>query len=338
VIDLQRNNGAWGALPFALLLIGAFDVIIGVGVREGVRSESFDTAPGVVTKSDTKPGHKGSVDFKLEYTYAVNGQQFTGTKYHIQPQFVGNGYWYAARDAHPVGTPVTVHFDPDDPDTAYLVPGLRADILFIIWFLTPFNLILVALVWVAIWHGFRRRSFDPRLRRCVRLTPDGWRVTPSPENGFWPIAGIALFAITFAGCFVALAYVMIFDFPPPWVLPGLMWAVAVAGAVRCGIHYSRRECIRVNELERTITFLTDGQRPTVAREQILGIEVTPETRKAKGGDYEVFAVSLRWRPDTGAENSTRLAAYGKRADADALAGWLRKHLEMAPAPVEPAVA
>ena len=48
MIDLQRDNGAWAILPFWGALVLVFDVMIGGGMRQAVRSESFDTAPGVM--------------------------------------------------------------------------------------------------------------------------------------------------------------------------------------------------------------------------------------------------------------------------------------------------
>ena len=62
-------------LPFVSLLVLLIDGMIGSGVVEAVRSESFEPAPGIDTKSEIRPGRKGTVRFNLEYEYTVNGQQ-----------------------------------------------------------------------------------------------------------------------------------------------------------------------------------------------------------------------------------------------------------------------
>jgi len=326
VFDFKRDNGAWA---FGVIWAGIFlliDVFIARGLIEAARSEWFATTPGVVTKSDIKRGGRGSVRFEVEYTYTVNGQQFTGTKYDMQPHFVGNAYFYAARDAHPVGTPVTVHYDPNDPATAYLAPGFRSDWLFVAWWLTPFNLVGIGFLWAGWWHLTKRRGFDPALRRCVRRTQDGWLARPDADTR-WALSSFAvLLIVTFFGCFLCGAYVMTFDFPPPWWLPVLMWTFAIVVSVLAGRWDSRRWLLHLNELEGTVSFTHNHEPVTISLNVILGVDLITEIRKPKGSSYEVVVISLRWRDKFDQTQTTKLAEYADAGDAVALVAWLSGHL------------
>src|SRR5262245_12299269 len=188
MIGPKDKQEAWIIASIVSVFILLPDVLLASGPVKAVRSESFEQTPGVVTRSEIAAGHKGSVDYEVEYIYTVNGQQYTSKEYHVQPQLLGNGYWRAAHDNNPVGKQVTVYFDPDDPGTAYLVPGLRSDMLLVYWCLMPFNLLVAGLWWNA-WNR-SRRAFDPALRRCVRETPAGWLVRPDPTANFVEVAGI----------------------------------------------------------------------------------------------------------------------------------------------------
>jgi hypothetical protein len=121
-----------------------------------------------------------------------------------------------------------------------------------------------------------------------------------------------------------------------------MWGGALAGAVALGIYHSRREVLRVNELEGAITFLAGGKPVTVAREQIRGVDVTTETRNLNGLPYEVYPVMILWRNALGEEEATKLVEYEDRPDAEAFAEWLRERLglpaksaHLAPSPYQP---
>jgi hypothetical protein len=327
VFDFKRDKSVWGGALFWSALVLSVDVLLGAGLVETVRSEQFETTPGIVTKSRIKPGRKGrTVSFEVQYTYTVNGQRYTGTKYHVQPDLVGNRYWFAAADANPVGTPVTVHYDPDDPATAYLATGFRSDVLLVIWCLTPFNLVVVGFAWAGWGYLTGRREFDPARWRCARETSGGWLVRPDPETRFIVRAFVCLLGITFAGFFVCLGYVMLFDFPPPWALPLSMWTVALAATVGFAARESRRALLHINELEGTIAFPHWGERVTVAREDVLGLALTTQTRW-KDSNF-VHGVALRWRDQFGEERSTPLAEYEEPADADALCAWLSERLQL----------
>jgi hypothetical protein len=310
-----------------------FDGIIGSGFVETARSESFETVRGIVTRCELKRARKGGVSIDLEYEYTVNGQLFTGTKYHVGPQFVGNKYWEAAHGSLPVGAQVMVYYDPDEARTACLVPGFRTDSLFLLWILTPFNLVMLGFLYEAIWYVMGRRAFDPALSRCVWLSRDGYSARPHPDTQFVAKAFVILLGITFAGSFLAGGYILAFDFPPPLWIPLAMWGLALGATVVFGERASWHALIHINELEGTIAFPVDWKRVIVIRSRVIGVEQTTEKRSKKElGEFEIFVVALRWRNDDDHEELTKLAEYDERADAEALANWLCEHLGLTAVP------
>jgi hypothetical protein len=333
VIDLKRERGAWGFALFWSAFMLFVDGMLGSGFVQAVRSECFATGPGVVTRSEIRQKGRRGASLILEYEYVVNGRPYTGTKYHVQPQFVGNEYWIAARDANPVGAAVTVHYDPDDPATAYQAPGLRPDALMLVWCLTPFNLVMLGLGWAAWGHLTGRREFDPSLRRCARPAPVGWLARPDPNTSFLISAFTFLLIVTFCGSFAWGLYVANVGLPPPWAVPLAAWALALPATALYATRASRRGVVHVNELEGAITFTHDEKRVTVPRERVTNIDAKAEARKAKSGLYEVQVVALRWRDEFDEPQATRLAEYRDSADAAALVAWLSERLNVPAAPV-----
>ncbi len=327
VTDFKHDNGAWIAL---VLLTGVslfLDGLLVFGVRKAIRSESFETTQGVVTRSETAHGHKGAVDYEIEYTYAVNGQQYTSKEYHVQPQFLGNGYWYAVRDSNPVGAQVTVYYDPADPHTAYLVPGLRSDLLSLLWFAMPWNLLAVGMWWGLLWYMWGWRAFDPKLSRCVRETPDGWLVRPDPMTSFVVSAFLWLLGTFVVGCFLTGGYTIVFADPPPLIVPLALYAVVPWIAYKGGRYGSQQGLMVINERESTVTFTHKYERITIARDKLLGIDIKTEPHKTSDGKpYETFVISLRWLDKIDCPQSTNLAEYDEIEDAVALDDWLREKL------------
>jgi hypothetical protein len=332
VIDFKHYKAAWLGVVLATGLALLLDIILWQGVSEAVRSESFATTQGVITRSEIEPGHKGAVDYEVEYRYTVNGVPYTATEYHVQPQFVQNAYWHAARDANPVGKAVTVYYDPDDPATAYLAPGLRSDMLFVAWLATGVTLLALGLWLNALEYLLGQRAFDPSLRRCVRRMDDGWVARPDPTNRFVVVFFIVLLITFFAGCFVALIYAVVFDSPPPWAVPVAMYVAAPVIAVLCARSWSREGLLFVNEREGTVEFAHSCERVTVPRGRLSPDVETEERKDSDGKPFEVFHVSLRWKDESGREQSAKLAEYADRADAEVLVVWLRECLALTAAP------
>ena len=302
------------------------DAKLGPGFIRAVRSADFPTAPGTVTKSEIAWTKRRKPRLVLEYIYTVNGQEFVGTHYHVEPQLVGNPYWLAAHDAHPVGSAATVYFDPDDPGRAVLRPGFRADSLLLMLALTPFNLIMIGLWWARRWRLADRREFDPALARSVREVPGGWRVRPTIWSGFVQSTFLAFLLITFVGSWLGGAFLVLSSVPAGWWLPVMMWSVALTAAPAFGFYWSQRALIQLNEQEGTITLAGRWKRITLNREQVRGITITTEQRTQNNQPWDASVVTLHWRGDLDEEQSARLATFADPADANSFTVWLGERL------------
>jgi len=149
-------------LFFALFwtaIVGAFDVSVGRDLVHAVRSEGFQTTTGTVVSSEVTEhsGDEGpSYSADIRYRYNVFGRELTGDTYSFGAFPPSGSRWaHEIVAAHPEGQPVMVHFDADDPALSVLKPGLQGSGLFMLLFLTPFNVVMIGLWWFIgpqFWH------------------------------------------------------------------------------------------------------------------------------------------------------------------------------------------
>lgn len=126
-MDTRRRNGMLLALVALGCLGGA--ALFGADLLEQSRSRSWPSVPGVIDRSGVKHscGGRGGGAYApdVEYSYAVNGRRFHGNRRRVYDRTCASREWardFAARE-YPVGTVVTVYFNPSDPSSAVLYPG-----------------------------------------------------------------------------------------------------------------------------------------------------------------------------------------------------------------------
>ena len=107
-----------------LIYISAVLLVFGIGygwivyddIKKGEASVDWPSAPGRVISAEmvmTGPSGGGGVSApEITYSYRVNGGSYTGSK------IVGGPL-----EDHPVGSIITVFYDPDNPDREVLVQG-----------------------------------------------------------------------------------------------------------------------------------------------------------------------------------------------------------------------
>lgn len=304
------------------------DAAVAYGVRTAVRSADWTPTDGVVTRSELKFGRKrGSVSLDLAYSYTADGRPLTGREYQPGPHLFPSDKWRAVHAALPVGSRVTVHYNPADPAEAVLISGLKPDVLLVLLGLAPFNVIAVGLGWVWWAAVTRRRQFDPA--RDVRPTADGYAAR---LNGFGPVAvfGAALLALSFAGVFVVLF--LVHDaggVPVSWAVDGGIWAVILAA---CGLlawtHRQPRAVIEGLDMLTVPTTPTGRATTTVPRSAVREIDVRTATRRTKKSVRQVFVPTLILDPARPGPTEIPFAEYPEQADADAVAGWVRERLSL----------
>lgn len=117
----RRDFGTWFAIllfPAVFIPAGTAGLIIGGGQTiDAIRSPDWPRATGKIVYVARK---SQSVDVRVVYDYPVGGQYYRSMRHSF-----GSSY---ARPSHSykVGDSVAVFYDPADPQSAVLDPGLEA--------------------------------------------------------------------------------------------------------------------------------------------------------------------------------------------------------------------
>lgn len=298
----------------------AFDCLLGWSLVYQFRALTFPTADGVVTRSEVLVGRDSDGDpsyhLDIAYDYEVDGRRYTGTRYSRAQVGVSSKAWHKVRDELPVGAAVQIRYDPDDPTQALLRAGPAGTDLMLLWFLTPFNLIMVG-GWV-FYRQAGRPAFDPADPRTFTTAPTGVRVTlPGAGRAGW-----------FAGCLLPVTFAGVFAWgfgcgmnPPVW-LAGPLYLAAVALAAWVA-SFHPRTVLEVDDRRRVLRLFFGRARVEVRFAAVRAVAVTREEKTDADGDpADRYHLDLL----TDAPNvapSIRLASYGSAEPAERLAGWLR---------------
>lgn len=309
----------WGGI------VAVIDAAVAYGVRTAVRSADWTPVDGVVTRSQLRIGRKNAVSLDLAYTYTMDGQRLTGHEYQPGPHLFPSTKWRDVQAALPVGSRVTVHYNPADPAEAVLVPGLKSDVLLVLLGLTPFNVIAVGLGW-AWWAAVtRRRAFDPA--RDVRPTADGYAAR---LNGFGPVAvfGAALLLLSFVSVFLVVFLVHdVGKMPVSWALDGGIWAGILAVCGLLAWRYRQPRAVVEGPDSLTVPTTPTGRATTtVPRAAVRAVDVRTATRRTKKSVRHVFVPTLVLDPTHPGPTEIPIAEYPEQIDADAVAGWVRERL------------
>jgi uncharacterized protein DUF3592 len=117
-------------------------------------SLQWPTAKGVITVSRLQVGYfKGMKGYygDIQYRYKVGNTEYNGTRLSFtRVHLAVEDAWQKVIDNYPVGKAVAVYYDPSNPGTAVLEPGLRGemsflfelDIFFVVSFSALFLLVL----------------------------------------------------------------------------------------------------------------------------------------------------------------------------------------------------
>lgn len=284
------------------------------------RALAFVPTEGTVTRSGirTEPDGDGGDSHRLDiaYTYMVNGQQYTGTRYSHSEMGTNSSAWHAVRDGLPVGARVRVWYNPGAPPEAMLRPGLTGFHVSMIWFLTPFNVIMLG-GWVLLAQS-RHPAFAPTDPRSVTPTPSGVRVN-LPTFGRVGRFALTLLGATFGGTF-ALGFG--FGFNPPVPLGGGAYLAVVAVATWVAARHTN-PFLEVNQLERVLRLVTGREPVEIPFEAIRDVRVTHEQSTDSEGDTtHEYHCELR-RTDASEGASVRITTYNEPEPAEQLAAWLR---------------
>jgi hypothetical protein len=315
-------------------VVGLVAVVIACGTVRQIESAYWPTAPGTITVSE--PAGQRGHSWELEYAYSVAGLQYNGTKYAYDPMPIqGNEEVLRHIAVYPVGAEVTVHYDPDNPAEAVLRPGLRGCTLWIALFLTPFILIGVGMWLGLLQRAYPRPGFNVNDPRQVATTETGAIVVRPKRTErlatFLTYLGYTTFLVSwllaFVGAGLGAAYWIFEGFllDPPIAVPASVWAAVVLGCVLLTwLSLRRTPVLTLDGISAVLRFgPLAGAATEVPFARIKEVAVSEHTRPQGKGSVIYYAVQI----DHGRSTLT-VAEYDNQGDAEALAGWLRKQLEL----------
>jgi hypothetical protein len=330
-----RKASAWGCLIFFVLFWSSLtltcDVIWGWNVIRQIRVLDYATVGGRVIQSEVEAhqGRSTAYSPKIKYTYQVNGKAYTGDRYRYGQISSNDGSARRIVAEYPVGRQIDVHYAAADPSDAVLLTGLEGADLFLPMFMTPFNLVMLAL-WLAPFSKSRRRGsrvgnaklFDDGFESRVRLVDFG------PAACGAAVAG----GLAFAGSFVVGFG---FGFNPELPVMYVAWGVIFGGgAFACGRRWRRiadgQFDLMIDNLSRRLTLPRSQGRndPVVVdADQIVSIEVLQLTKRgSKGATYYAYAPTLVVADAKEAVRREKLVEWSDEARAKELADWLRERM------------
>ena len=130
----QKNSTIHPLLGFlGAFCFGSVFLIGGLGITylgatlfyEARASLSWHTCEGIITHLEIKGGRRGrDPRAHIRYDYTVEGENYTGSRYHNRGNGVSKNERGKFAAAYPVGTVVTVYYSPSSPETSLLVHGI----------------------------------------------------------------------------------------------------------------------------------------------------------------------------------------------------------------------
>lgn len=153
----RRIGRAMLVLTVVMGCVGIFFLMM--GVRQWVRADAslgWPTVRGTVTASRIAVARTGkggrSERPDVTYRYTVDGTEHESSTIDFRVHSWSSPAAHETVSAFPVGSEVTVHHSPDDPDVACLVPGADA------WSALPVGVGILAIGFCAIFAMLVRRA------------------------------------------------------------------------------------------------------------------------------------------------------------------------------------
>lgn len=343
----MTGSALWVAGMFVICCVmipGAF-VSTALQLRDAARAASFPAAPGVIVTSRAVPaggagaGDDASSAPQIEYRFHVGEDVYTGTRVHSGPGgFDATGTAAELLARYPEGKPVAVYYDPEDPRTAMLVPGIVPADLLVAMVMLPFGAMgLAGFVYVLRrWRGKRfAGSGASRGGRAGRLLlREEGSFVHVRVAGFSPLLTFLLVftGAMFAGLLIAT------------VTPALRTSMAgPLGALAVGVvagswaaRASRRSILRgetelgVQRESRSVVLpAVAGRRGNLAipGDAIRELEVLEREHRASRGQVNyTYTVRVRALNDAGMLEEFTATGPLEYGDAVGIAEWLRGEL------------
>jgi Protein of unknown function (DUF3592) len=316
---------------FWTALVLTFDgVIVTAAVRQQL-AKSFSTVTGRVTKSEvtSQRGSKGGTQYSvdIEYNYIVDGKRYHGTRFRYPDWSSSDGDWAReAVQAHPRGAQTTVYYQPGRPEESLLSPGIGGGELFMLLFLTPFNLIMFG-IWAGVWEWGRSRGAVP-VAGGAKITTEGTRVRVRlPRYSPWLVGlvslGFSAFIAVFVVCFLFGGFHPALDrIIPVWVV---VLAISVGVFLWCWLRVkSGAEDLVIDEAAGMVRLpQTFGRKRPVSAAivNIASVQVEKIPHTNKGSTTYTYVPVMGLRNESIEEG--KLVEFYDEQKAKAFTEWLR---------------
>lgn len=340
------NKQAWTIMALFMTIWSAFtigfDGFIGYTITKQIQSQSFPTVVGVITSSEVSSHY----DSENGTTYKANisfGYNFNGRDYHSNQwrySAMGSSDQSYAREAvkeFPEGRDVKVYVNPDKPEDAVLRTGVEGMDMFMLLFLTPFNLIMLT-GWFFGGRAILRKRFgwfqensEPGLPPGVQLIqdPQRTRLVLEKPSALGQAVG-AMFISSFASIFI-VGFGIGFNISMMHiaVIWGVILGLSLLAAGRVLVGLAPTKALEIDTY-RSVLKAPHIKTPQgvleLGRDQIDQLEATK--RVGNSGKNKPNNLVKAVYQDGQTSRSAVLHAYNKKNDAKQLVAWLRKQLDL----------
>lgn len=321
---MERRSRA--KVVFFLIVLTAFGVLAGLSVRANLadmRSLRYERTKGVVTISEVGERlESGRYAWRLEYTYTAAGQEYTGTRFDPgRPRgFRSESWGQSTTKTYPPGRKLTVYYDPADPAEATLRRATLARMLGGIWFLSGPLLVVLLLGLVMLVGG-------PPARFEVPAAGPPWTVRLPAAATFQAAGNVG--AITYLAGFALVCLSGSVAQPDrddggEQAAAGIAiaaWVVYLAVLGGCVWRARAPALLVIDPAAGTLRYRPRWFRPaavSIPLAAVRGVEVAERTVEWQGGSGHRYGVRI-----THPAAAIELPEYDERADAEALAAWVR---------------
>lgn len=286
------------------------------------QAASFPRAEGQVLSSKLELDHVGGDSTycaNIRYRYVVAKQPFLADRLRYGYRG-GEAHLQRTVAAHPVGSSVTVYYNPREPAEALLDPGLSSADFFFLLFVAPFNVVTLG-SWAALaWTLLRGPGVTPA---SLRLFDSGTELRARlPRLAPVLIAAIAVFVVAGASFLIVGAAV---GDPPPASVVAAAWAtVLVAAAAAYFLAQSRMNDLVIDRVSGTLALPRGSRSRRSAPVPLADIIDVKLGQEADEGGSVLYFCLVQW---TQADGQTCEAAWlnqPDRACAEKLVVWLRE--------------
>lgn len=299
-----------------------YDSIIVFHTLKTWQAQSYPRVPGEITHSDVRgdAGNAGnSFRADVRFRYTVNGEEFTGTRLHFFGFHENNLVLIkGVVENFPIGKQIDVFYNPGDPNDSALSRTLDGLPLFMLLFLTPFNLIMVGgWCWVARRvRGVRtlpvRRDAE---RWLVRRTNGQPLVVAAIVAGMASVA--AIFIVGLGGWADGLG-----SMTATWA--GLLGLSGLAFWHTRSVILREPPVLVLDNGLGTVTWPSTADAPafSLPRSRLLGVEIDDSPQPDDDENAWDFSILLSFNGEQGQPAKRLVLKTTSGTEAAALADWL----------------